>query len=38
MNGEPFTAADRQLGLDLLAGGYVLLQKGKKSYALLIAE
>jgi tyrosyl-tRNA synthetase len=39
MNGEPFAAADRQLvAADLLAGGYVLLQKGKKSYALLIAE
>jgi tyrosyl-tRNA synthetase len=39
VNGEPFAAADRQLGeADLLAGGYVLLQKGKKSYALLIAE
>ena len=39
VNGEPFAAADRQLAAaDLLAGGYVLLQKGKKSYALLIAE
>ena len=29
----------RQLGAaDLLAGGYVLLQKGKRNYALLIAE
>ncbi|HYS80742.1 MAG TPA: tyrosine--tRNA ligase [Anaeromyxobacteraceae bacterium] len=39
VNGEPFAATDRQLAAaDLLAGGYVLLQKGKKSYALLIAE
>ena len=39
VNGAPFATADQQLGAaDLLAGGYVLLQKGKKSYALLIAE
>jgi len=39
LNGEVLTAADRRLGAaDLLAGKYLLLQKGKKSYALLAVE
>ncbi len=39
VNGEIVASADRRLGADdLLAGGYVLLQKGKKSYALLAVE
>ncbi len=39
VNGEIIASADRRLGADdLLAGGYVLLQKGKKSYALLAVE
>ncbi len=39
LDGEPVTAADRPLAeADLLAGRYVLLQKGKRNYALLVAE
>jgi tyrosyl-tRNA synthetase len=39
MNGEPVGAPDRRLGAaDLLAGRYLMLQKGRKSYALLVAE
>ncbi len=39
LNGEALAAADRRLAAgDLLAGKYLLLQKGKKSYALLLAE
>ena len=38
VNGAP-AEEDRKLGAgDLLAGGYVLLQKGRKGFALLIAE
>ncbi len=36
INGAPVGEADRQLGAgDLRAGGYVLLQKGKRNYALI---
>jgi len=39
MNGEPIAAPDRALADgDLLAGRFVLLQKGKRNYALLVAE
>ncbi|HET9597874.1 MAG TPA: tyrosine--tRNA ligase [Anaeromyxobacteraceae bacterium] len=39
LNGEPIAAADRPLAdADLLAGRFVLLQKGKRNYALLVAE
>jgi tyrosyl-tRNA synthetase len=39
LNGRPIAAADQALGPDdLLAGRYVLLQKGKRNYALLVAE
>jgi tyrosyl-tRNA synthetase len=39
VNGEPIAAADRALAEgDLLAGRFVLLQKGKRNYALLVAE
>jgi tyrosyl-tRNA synthetase len=39
LNGEPVGAPDRRLGAaDLLAGRYLMLQKGRKSYALLVAE
>jgi tyrosyl-tRNA synthetase len=39
VNGEPVGAPDRRLGAaDLLAGRYLMLQKGRKSYALLVAE
>jgi tyrosyl-tRNA synthetase len=39
LNGETLAAADRKLAApDLLAGKYLLLQKGKKSYALLVVE
>jgi tyrosyl-tRNA synthetase len=39
VNGEPFDSADQRLGApDLLAGRYLMLQKGKKSYALLVVE
>ena len=37
LNGDTVTAADRRLGrADLLAGEYVMLQKGRRNYALLI--
>jgi tyrosyl-tRNA synthetase len=36
VSGAPLDAADRKLGDDdLLAGSYVLLQKGKRHYALV---
>lgn len=36
MNGAPVVDSDRHLGpADLLAGGYLLLQKGRRTYALL---
>ncbi|HSB20134.1 MAG TPA: tyrosine--tRNA ligase [Anaeromyxobacteraceae bacterium] len=39
LDGETIAAADRKLGAaDLLAGRYVLLQKGRRNYALLIVE
>jgi tyrosyl-tRNA synthetase len=39
LNGAAIEAAERTLSADdLLAGGYVMLQKGKKNYALLVAE
>jgi hypothetical protein len=39
VNGKAFEAADQKLVEgDLLAGRYLLLQKGKRSYALVIAE
>jgi tyrosyl-tRNA synthetase len=39
LNGAALSDAERRLGAsDLLAGGYVLLQKGRKSYALLAVE
>jgi tyrosyl-tRNA synthetase len=39
VNGEPIASPERLLGADdLLAGQYVMLQKGKRNYALLIAE
>ncbi len=39
INGAPVGEADRQLGTgDLRAGSYVLLQKGKRNYALIVAE
>jgi tyrosyl-tRNA synthetase len=39
LNGSPVGEVDRKLASrDLLAGGYVLLQKGKKGFALLLAE
>jgi tyrosyl-tRNA synthetase len=39
LNGEQIQAAERTLGAgDLLAGGFVLMQKGKRNYALLVAE
>lgn len=37
VNGEPLDEADRKLGTaDLLAGRYIMLQRGKKHFALLI--
>jgi tyrosyl-tRNA synthetase len=37
INGEPLTETDRSFtGADRIAGRYVLLQKGKKNYALLV--
>ena len=37
LNGAPIEAADRALSsADLLAGRYVMLQKGKRSYAVLV--
>jgi tyrosyl-tRNA synthetase len=39
VNGEPIAAPERTLGAgDLLQGGFVLLQKGKRNHALLVAE
>jgi tyrosyl-tRNA synthetase len=39
INGAPVGEADRLLGAgDLRAGSYVLLQKGKRNYALLVTE
>ncbi len=39
VNGEPIGATDRVLGVnDVLAGRYVMLQKGKKNYAMLVVE
>ena len=39
VNGAPVTEGERKLGAgDLLAGSYVLLQKGRKAFALLIAD
>jgi tyrosyl-tRNA synthetase len=39
LNGTPIADAERKLGdADLLAGRYLLLQKGKRNYALLVVE
>ncbi len=39
LNGEPLAAAEARPGAgDLLCGRYLLLQKGRKSYALLVVE
>ena len=39
LNGAPVEAADRALSsADLLAGRYVMLQKGKRSYAVLVVQ
>jgi tyrosyl-tRNA synthetase len=39
VNGEPVGTPERRLAAaDLLAGRYLMLQKGRKSYALLVAE
>ncbi len=39
VNGEPVRAPERRLGAaDLLAGRWVMLQKGRKTYALLVVE
>jgi tyrosyl-tRNA synthetase len=39
LNGTQIEGAERALtGADLLAGGYVLLQKGRRNYALLVVE
>jgi tyrosyl-tRNA synthetase len=39
LNGAPIEAPERALAAeDLLAGGYVMLQKGKKNYALIVVE
>jgi tyrosyl-tRNA synthetase len=39
VNGEPVAAPERALGGgDLLHGAYVMLQKGKRNHALLVAE
>jgi len=39
LNGEPVGTPDRKLSAaDLVAGRYLVLQKGRKSYALLVAE
>jgi tyrosyl-tRNA synthetase len=39
LNGQPISDAERKLGeADLLAGRYLLLQKGKRNYALLAVE
>jgi tyrosyl-tRNA synthetase len=38
LNGSPLADAERALGSeDLLGGNYILLQKGRRSYALLVA-
>jgi tyrosyl-tRNA synthetase len=39
MNGAPIETPERVLGpADLLAGGYVLLQKGRRNHALLVVD
>ncbi len=39
VNGEPIAAPERAIGAaDLLHGRYVMLQKGKRNHALLVAE
>ena len=39
LNGAPLADAERKLsGADLLAGRYLMLQKGKRNYALLVVE
>ena len=39
LNGAPLADGERKLGAgDLLAGRYLLLQKGKRTYALLVVE
>ncbi len=39
LNGAAIESAERAVGdADLLAGGYVLLQKGRRNYALLVVE
>ena len=39
LNGQPIDAADRKVeAADLIAGRHVLLQKGKRNYALVVAE
>jgi tyrosyl-tRNA synthetase len=39
VNGEPIAAPERTIGsADLLHGTYVMLQKGKRNHALLVAE
>jgi len=39
LNGAPIEVSDRRMGAeDLLAGRYAMLQKGRKSYALLAVE
>ncbi len=39
LNGAPLADAERKLsGGDLLAGRYVMLQKGKRNFALLVVE
>jgi tyrosyl-tRNA synthetase len=39
VNGEPIAASERTLAAeDLLHGGWVMLQKGKRNHALLVVE
>jgi tyrosyl-tRNA synthetase len=39
LNGDAVPAPDRRLcAADLLAGRYVMLQKGRRNYALLVVE
>jgi tyrosyl-tRNA synthetase len=39
VNGEPVSEAERRLGVgDLIAGRFVVLQKGRKTYAILTIE
>jgi len=39
LNGEPIQSVDRQFGPgDLLAGGYVMLQRGRRNHALLVVD